>query len=111
MKQGINFRLSVRLEMDIDTVEAVDFIFKNDSPNSDSVEFHYPSSRATLNDVLENTINLHWSEEETWKFPPEYPVFMDTKIHMHGKDHCPVTPIVRLQMGRTLFDREEDTNG
>lgn len=114
MKQGTNFVLPVLIEYDLSLVESIDFIFKQPikAPTSFSPKkvlegvqktFTYPSDTATLSTTEENTINLHWSAKDTYKFDPEEIIYLDTKLFVKGSEENPETEIIKIKMLPTLF--------
>ncbi len=121
MKQGTSFILPVWFDYDLSQVKSIDFIFKQPvSKNKtefssrkimDGVKkaFSYPSDEATLSITDENTINLHWTQKDTYKFNPEEPVYMDTRLILKNSLNNPATEIVKIDMLPTLFKEGELT--
>lgn len=122
MKQGTNFLLPITIEYDLTKIEKVEFIFKQlPTPNPSyiaqpkdipleeeiSLEFIYPSDTATLSDTEKDVINLHWNEDDTFKFIPDKYIYMDTRITLTESDQNPETKIIKLKMSPTLFKKDE----
>lgn len=96
MKQGTNFILPVEIDIDLDKVEQIEFVFKQKSVEH---TFTYPSDIAVREG---NTINLIWTQADTYKFIADK-VEMDTRITLINSPYNPETPIVVFHMDRTLF--------
>lgn len=103
MKQGLNFELPISLEVNLDDVQTIDFIFVQGDVKK---TFTYPSESATRLD--NSTVNLAWTSEDTWLFKPVDNINMDTKITMVGTVNNPETPIVSFTLAPTLFEKEEE---
>lgn len=98
MKRGINSIMPVDFDIDLDSVERIEFIF---SQNSAVKEFTYPSATAYRTEG-ENTVNLVWTQDDTFAFKAAK-FAMDTRITLTGSDQQPETPIVIMEMLPTLF--------
>ena len=99
MKQGLTFVLQVNFKMDLDAVEAIEFIFVQ---GQQFVAFHYPSSSASRIEGT-NSVALVWTPEDTYKFRARETLEMDTRVHLTGVMTNPETPIIKMKFGRTLF--------
>ena len=101
MKQGTNFELPVNIDVDLDEVERIDFLFVQGDVTK---TFTYPSETAVRDG---NTIKLTWTEEDTWAFKTSVKIEMDTKVKMQGTINNPETAIVSFGLHPTLFARSE----
>lgn len=120
MKQGTSFILPVWFDYDLSQVKSIDFIFKQPvSKNKtefssrkimDGVKkaFSYPSDVATLSTIDKDTINLYWTQKDTYKFNPEEPVYLDTRINLKNSIENPETEIIEIEMLPTLFKENEE---
>lgn len=103
-KQGTNFIMPVHFAgYDLSSVSSIDFIFQQ---NDKTLEYTYPSETATLRSGTDDTIDLVWTEEDTWKFCRNITIKMDTKVHLVGSTQNPQTNIVEFKLSRTLFPRD-----
>lgn len=119
MKQGTSFILPVWFDYDLSQVTSIDFIFKQPVVKNkaefssrrimDGIKktFSYPSDTATLSEKEENTINLHWTRKDTYKFNPEETVYLDTRLNLKNSLENPETEIIEIKMLPTLFKENE----
>lgn len=101
MKQGINFELPIEVDVNLDDVESITFLFVQGDVRK---TFEYPSSNAYR---VDNDIKLKWTESDSWLFRTKQEISMDTKIRMTGTINNPETEIVTFKLAPTLFEKEE----
>ena len=97
MKQGTNFVLPVKFNLNLGDVERIDFIFKQGSVTK---EYSYPSDKAVRSG---DEIRLVWDAQDTYLFKPSVLIEMDSKVYMKDSDDNPDTPILKFYLKRTLF--------
>jgi hypothetical protein len=94
----LNFR-----GIDLNTVSKIEFAFSQDIGEPPLKVATYPSTNAML--VLDNMIGVVWTEEDTALFEAGKPFYADTRITLSDSEYQPETPIVKLKMNPTLFER------
>lgn len=111
MKQGINYSMPVSFDIDLDTVESIEFVFEQYNRanertlksaiwiNGNENEF---AKRVTIG-TDPNVILIKWLQDETYQFQRNQNFFLDTRIHLIGSVDNPITPIISLEMHPTLF--------
>lgn len=102
VKQGTNFVLRVRVGIDFDKVEQIEFVFKQ----RNRLKFVYPSEDA-VKVPGENKVDLFWTFDDTYMFASEKPIELDTRIWLKNTDAHPVTKITSIELNRTLFRRND----
>lgn len=103
MKQGTHFILPVEIDMDLDAVERIEFIFKQEKRiNSDAVKVNVYPDNCTRQEN-KNVILIPWTQDETFKFASGRMLYMDTRITLRGSDNQPETEILAIKMNPTLF--------
>lgn len=107
MKQGTHFILPVEFDLDLDTVERIEFVFKQEKRlNSDIVKVNtYPDDCTRQENT--NVILIPWTRDETFRFASGRLLYMDTRITLRNSDNQPETEILPIKMNPTLF-REGD---
>lgn len=107
MKQGTHFILPVEFDLDLDTVEQIEFVFKQEKRlNSDIVKVNtYPYDCTRQENT--NVILIPWTRDETFRFVSGRLLYMDTRITLRNSDNQPETEILPIKMNPTLF-REGD---
>lgn len=103
MKQGINFLLPVEIGMDLEPVEKIEFILRQEDVE---MQFEYPSDKCIREG---NVINLIFMQSDTWQFKTDVPCYLDTRITLTDSIYQPETELVKLRMNKTLF--KEQING
>lgn len=101
MKRGNRGRLPVNIGIDLNTVEKIEFIFKQGKNEKYVV---YPSDDATRREN-ENIIDISWTGNDTILFSADKKIGMDTRIHITGSSDQPDTSIVYFHMNDTLFEK------
>ena len=106
MKQGIGFTMPVKIDIDFNTVEKIEFVFKRQKNRMDDEmkTATYPGD--VIRKEGENVVLIPWSREETYDFPTGTKFYMDTRITLKDSDESPETNIITLQMNPTLFNKE-----
>ena len=101
-KRGTTPTLPVTVNVDISTVNKIEFIFKQQNSESSAklVLKTYPTD--VEYDSTNKLFYIYFTEEETRKFIENKPFYMDTKIVYTG-GKIPKTPIIELMMNNTLF--------
>lgn len=99
MKQGIKFLLCVRVGIDLQEIEKMEFIFEQGDKKA---LFLYPSDNTKQIDY--NSIGLIWEPEQTYIFEPGEFMEMDTRITLKESEYQPETEVLKLIMNRTLFE-------
>lgn len=100
MKRGTKTILPVKIAIDLDEVEKVEFVFVQGATR---LLFEYPSDKAIRDG---KNIDLIWDCDETMMFR-EGDVQMDTHIHLVGIDTNPETTPTKFKMSGTLFKEGE----
>lgn len=101
MKQGTNFHLTVTMGINLDLVEKITFLFKQQS--GAKLTFTYPSDIASRIDDT-NQIKLQWTREETYSFNANEYVMMDSLIELIDSSDNPQTEVVKFSINPTLFE-------
>lgn len=94
----LNFR-----GIDLNTVAKIEFAFSQEIGEPPLKTVTYPSNNAII--VLDNMIGVVWTPEETALFAAGKPFYADTRITLIESDYQPETPIIKLKMNPTLFER------
>ena len=102
MKQGINFILPIKVGIDTEAIEEMEFLFKQ---KDKQLEFLYPSDKTSVRD--DGIIDLKWTKEETYLFESGS-IELDTRIKLKDTDEQPITPIVKVYLRPTLFEEEHE---
>ena len=92
--------------IDIADIARIEFAFSQNIHSTPLKLAEFPGDGAI--DLGDNTIGVAWTPEETLLFEPGKPFFADTRITLHDTEYQPDTPIVKLQMDPTLFERAVD---
>lgn len=100
MKQGLKLPMNIRIGMDIDLIQGMDFLFKQGDAKK---EFHYPSTAAEK--IEDRVIQLTWTPEDTYIFEAKKRVDLDTKITLKDSTFNPETKKTSFIMDDTLFER------
>lgn len=103
MKQNTNFILDVKIGMDLDLIESIEFIFKQGENRVK--KFVYPSTNAVRGDDEKDIVYLFWKQRDTMVFNTKDIVEMDTRIHVIDSEQNPETPIIPIRLEPTLFGR------
>lgn len=103
MKQGLQLTMAVEFDVDLDTVEQIEFIFRPKSQGAAQKTALYPGDVRRKNDV-EDVVLIPWSRAETYQFPAGQAFYMDTRITLKDTTDQPETNIVMLAMEPTLFE-------
>lgn len=104
MKQLTNNILKVVFpNQDVGLFEKVEFAFSQEVGSTPLKLCTYPSD--TVIKLTDNSIGVIWTAEETNLFESDEPFYMDTRISYTDSEYQPSTPIVKLKMNPTLFER------
>lgn len=101
MKRGTRAIMPVHLDIDLDLVQSIQFLFVQDKTR---MIVNYPSDKATRN---QDNINIYFDERETFAFKSNANVQMDTHVHLIDSDLNPETNIIKFLFSPTLFTMEE----
>lgn len=102
MKNGIKFALPISIGMNLDLIDKVEFILESGDKR---MEYEYPSDRTFADG---NTINLIFTEAESWYFKAGSRIEIDTRITLRDSEYQPETAIASVTMKRTLFEQIGD---
>lgn len=90
--------------INLDDVSQIEFAFAQNVGSTPLKTVIYPSETAVL--ITDSMIGIVWQKEETALFEPNKYFFADTRITLKDSKYQPETPIIRLKMNPTLFERE-----
>lgn len=107
-KAGTNFPLAVTFEderfSDITTIE---FIFKQ-TRRGEAIKTALWSRNGESRDAAlapdTTTVNVYFTQEDTFRFVQDSDFYMDTRIYYADTSENPYTPILKLRMDPTLFE-------
>ena len=104
MKQLTKNLLAMSLNgIDVADIAKIEFAFSQNIHSTPLKLAVFPGEGTV--DLGDNMIGVVWTPEETELFKAGKPFFADTRITLHDSEYQPQTPIVRLQMEHTLFER------
>lgn len=104
MKQLTKNLLAISLNgIDIADIARVEFAFSQNINSTPLKIAEYPGSDTV--DLGGNMIGVIWTAEETMLFEAGKTFCADTRITLKNSEYQPQTPIVKLQMNPTLFER------
>ena len=89
--------------VDMESVAKIEFAFSQEIGEAPLKVAEYPSDNAFL--ITDNMIGVVWTSKETQLFKAGNPFYADTRITFEGSDYQPETPIVKLRMNPTLFEK------
>ena len=104
MKQLTNSILRIKLDIDLASVEKVEFAFSQTQTSAPKKLAVYPSDEVI--NLGGNVLGVVWSAEETRQFVADNDFYVDTRIKLYNSDYNPETKMATAFMERTLF-REE----
>lgn len=90
--------------IDLNAVKKIEFAFSQEIGKPPLKIAEYPSDDAVH--VTGNLIGVVWTQEETALFEADKPFFADTRITLKDSAYQPATPILKLTMNPTLFEKE-----
>lgn len=102
MKNGIKFVLPIDIGIDINLIDRVEVILECGEKR---MTYEYPSDNTFAEG---NTINLIFSESDSWYFDAGSRIEIDTRITLKDSDYQPETSIITVTMHRTLFEEVTD---
>lgn len=104
MKQLTKNLLKINFKgIDLGNVSKVEFAFSQEIGESPLKVETYPSDKVVK---LSNTsLGVAWDASETALFEPDRHFYADTRITLANSEYQPETPILRLKMNPTLFER------
>ena len=107
MKRNTTPTLTVKINLPLDSVKRIEFIFKEEISKEYPALIHKKLEKADFKLKDENTTEcfhllLSFTTEETMLLP-EGDVYMDTLIELNG-GIVPETVVVRLNVNETLFE-------
>lgn len=85
-------------------VSKVEFAFSQEIGKPPLKTTEYPSDDAFL--ITDNLVGVVWTPAETALFASGKPFYADTRITLTNSEYQPETPILKLMMTPTLFERE-----
>jgi hypothetical protein len=104
MKQLTNNLLKMNFNgIDLDNVSKIEFAFSQEIGQAPLKIAEYPNKNAVL--IADNLIGIAWTQEETALFKGGKHFFADTRITLKDSEYQPETPILRLTMEPTLFEK------
>lgn len=104
MKQQTRNLLKVHFRgIDLNTVSKIEFAFSQDIGKKPLKTATYPGEGTIL--VTDGMIGVAFSPEETALFTAGRHFYADTRITLKDSTYQPETPIVKLKMNPTLFER------
>ena len=89
--------------IDLNNVSKIEFAFSQNIGESPLKTAEYPNNNAEL--IVDNLIGVVFSQEDTLLFKADSYFYADTRITMKDSDYQIETPIVKLKMNPTLFER------
>ena len=104
MKQLTNSILRIKLDVDLASVEKVEFAFSQTQTSAPKKTEVYPSDKVI--NLGGNVLGVVWSADETKQFVADSDFYVDTRIKLYNSDYNPETKMATAFMERTLF-REE----
>ena len=102
MKRGLNFHLPVSIDIDLQDVDKIEFIFSKFIGAEILKKEIYPNGNVKLQE-LDRTFLIPFSSEETYNFQGQF--YMDTRITLKSTTDQPQTEIITLNMDNTLFPK------
>lgn len=104
MKQLTNSILKFNFHgLDLSKVSKIEFAFSQNLDSKPLKTSEYPSENVTK--MTDNSIAVMWTAEETALFEADRCFYADTRITLSDSDAQPETPIVKLRMKPTLFEK------
>lgn len=105
MKQLTHNLLKINLNgIDMNDISQIEFAFSQNIGDPPLKTTIYPSEDVVY--VTEQVVGVVWRKEETALFEAGKPFYADTRITLKDSEYQPETPIVKLKMNPTLFERE-----
>lgn len=103
MKRRTTPTLPIRIKLNVNDIETIDFLFKQIKSESapEILRKVFPSDAVTYNGER-NFFEIAFSENDTTLFKEDAPFYMDTRITLVNGT-VPETPIITLRMHPTLF--------
>lgn len=102
-KQGTNFPLHVEVKVDVSAVEKIEFMLMQGRNWKYVV---YPSDDVTYDPNAKDFV-IPISMEESYRFLPDVPIVLDTRITLTDSPFNPHTEAVTFMMDPTLFKKEQ----
>lgn len=94
--------------LNMDDVSSIEFVFKKaNSKYAEALKtsvYNSDGSGDAIRRIGESIIDVPWTPEDTYKFPENELVYMDTRITMSNSFDNPMTPISSFPMCNTLFE-------
>jgi hypothetical protein len=85
-------------------ISRIEFAFSQNIGDPPLKTAVFPSE--TVIHITENVVGVVFTKEETALFQPNRPFYADTRITLKNSEYQPETPVVKLKMNPTLFERE-----
>lgn len=89
--------------IDLADVSKIEFAFSQNKGSTPLKVTEYPGSGTVK--VGDGMVGVIWTPEETMLFEADKSFYADTRITMSDTEYQPQTPIVRIVMNATLFER------
>lgn len=89
--------------VDISAVSKIEFAFSQEVWEKPLKTAEYPNKDAIH--IADNLFGIVWTAEDTKKFEAGKEFYCDTRISLKGTSYQPETPILKLKMNPTLFER------
>lgn len=89
--------------IDLNDVSKIEFAFSQEIGQAPLKVAEYPSNNAIL--VTDNMVGIVWTAEDTALFKAGKTFYADTRITLNDSVYQPETPILKLVMNPTLFER------
>ena len=104
MKQLTNSILRIKIDIDLTSVERIEFAFSQTQTSAPKKIEIYPSDKVF--NLGGNVLGVAWTADETKQFVADSEFYVDTRIKLYNSDYNPETKMATAFMERTLF-REE----
>lgn len=89
--------------IDLADVDKIEFAFSQNIHSTPLKVAEYPGDCVV--EIDDNTLGVIWTPEETMLFEGGKAFYADTRITLNYTEYQPKTPILKLKMNPTLFER------
>lgn len=104
MKQLTKNLLKINFKgIDLTDVSKIEFAFSQNIGDSPLKVETYPGDNVIS--VSDNSLGVVWTTADTALFKAGQHFYADTRITMSGSEYQPETPILKLRMNPTLFEK------
>lgn len=105
MKQLTHNLLKMNFQgISLEDVSKIEFAFSQEIGKPPLKTAVYPADSCTMK-LSDNQVGVVWTQEETALFKSDMYFYADTRITMADTEFQPQTPIVKLRMEETLFEK------